>query len=151
MNRKGETVKDSYEYHCWKLRSDLLQNNPISLNYPYNSNFTLTKDMTQGLSSIWTDKCGFKKEDEVINFFCIDVQQKVMDYFTALSEENGVIHYYTKSYKENKNFTPDEVKQLVMTSVEEMDFSRIDHQLFHMIFHLSLNDEQQASKKLASL
>ncbi len=149
--RETTEIYKCYEFHVWKLRSDFLQKNPITLNFPYDGTYQLDSTLVENkLTSIWTNKCGFQKEDKtILHYFCLDANAKIMDYLNTLSKDNEMIQNMTSTYAEKKAFMPNDIEGVIMSSVESLDFKNIDHQIFHMLFHLTIGEEQRATRLIA--
>ena len=148
--RQETDIRKCYEFHNWKLRSDLVLKHPLHLNFPYNGNTTLDSVLVADkLTNIWTNKCGLQLDDErVIHYFCIDINTKIADYFQELAKSNEAINAYTESYIKNKSVSTADIINFIMDSAETLDFSKIDYQIFYMILHLSVHEERQAMKRL---
>jgi len=147
--RTAKNLKACYEGHAQMIRSDFFQKIPITLSYPYKTDFQLDETETKTvLSSVWTDKCGYQTDKGTINYFCLDAAAKVMDYYKEIAQENGSIHTFTESYLKNKSLTQDLTTNLLMSIGEGVDFDNFDHQLFYTILHLTWNEENKALKKL---
>lgn len=147
--RETDKVMDCYDFHCWLLRSDLLQKSPITKNFPFKGNFAMDSTIVdQELKSIWTNKCGFQTDAGTVNYFCLDASQPVMAYLHELGKSNDVIKQYADTYAEKKTITPQDIQAFVMSAPDALDFSNFDHQIFHLLVNLSLNAEMNAMRKL---
>ncbi len=146
--REAKDVSACYSFHAWIVRSDFFQKNPLTKNFPYNGEFQLDKAHAKTLNGIWTDKCGFQSETETINYFCVDANAKVMDYFDVLGKNAPTIQRYTDIYREKKTHTPQELESMLISMVDEFDYANFDHQVFHLLFHSSLNEELRAANRL---
>jgi len=145
--QKTDKLKACYAGHAKMIRSDFVNKIPITMSYPYKTNFQLDKTETV-LSSIWTNKCGFQTDKEVVNYFCLDAAAKVMDYYKEIAQDNSLIYGFTESYIKNKSLTQDLTTNLLFSTGENLDFDNFDHQLFYTILHLTWNEENKALKKL---
>lgn len=147
--RETNKSADCYDFHSWILRSDLLQQTPITKNFPFKGDFALDSTLvSEKLSEVWTNKCGFQTDKGTLNYFCLDASKKVMKYLTKLGESNVVINSYAENYAKNKTVTPQDIQAFVMNGPEELDFSNYDHQIFHLLVCLSLNEEMNAMRRI---
>jgi len=145
----AKTLKACYEGHTQMIRSDFFNKIPITLSYPYKTDFQLDEEEIKNiLSSIWTDKCGYQTDEGVVNYFCLDAAAKVMDYYKEVAQESDFIGGFTESYIKNKTMSQDLTTNVLMTSGEGLDFDNFDHQLFYTILHLTWNEENKALKKV---
>jgi len=121
--QKIDKLKACYEGHAKMIRSDFFQKIPITLSYPYKTDFQLYKtdfqlDETETktiLSSVWTNKCGYQTDKGTINYFCLDAAAKVMDYYKEIAQGNDYIGTITESYIKNKSLTQDLTTSLLMS------------------------------------
>jgi len=147
--QKIDKLKACYEGYAKMIRSDFFQKIPITLSYPYKTDFQLDETETKTiLSSVWTNKCGYQTDKGTINYFCLDAAAKVMDYYKEIAQGNDYIGTITESYIKNKSLTQDLTTSLLMSIGENIDFDNFDHQLFYTILHLTWNEENKALKKL---
>lgn len=147
--RIAKNMKECYEGHAQMIRSDFFQKIPVTMSYPYKTDYQLDKAKTKAvLSSVWTDKCGYQTDEGVVNYFCLDAAAKVMDYYKEVAQKSDYIGAFTESYIKNKTLTEAQITNLLMTSGESLDFENFDHQLFYAILHLTWNEENKALKKI---
>lgn len=145
-----KTISERYQFHSWLIRSNMFDKIPIYHTFPHDGSFQLDDSIVQEkLSSIWNNKCGFQKaDDSILHYFCLDANNKVINYFKELSKNNKVIETFTNNYIKNKVLSPDDFQSYVLNT-NELNFSKVDHQIFHMLFHVTINEEQQTMKKLS--
>lgn len=147
--RTAKNLKECYAGHAQMIRSDFFQKIPITLSYPYKTDFQLDETETKNvLSSVWTNKCGYQSDEGVVNYFCLDAAAKVMDYYKEVAQGSDFIGGFTESYIKNKSMSQDLTTNLLMSIGESLDFDNFDHQLFYTILHLTWNEENKALKKL---
>jgi len=147
--QKTDKLKACYAGHARMIRSDFFQKIPITMSYPYKTDFQLDETETKSvLSTVWTNKCGYQTDEGIMNYFCLDAAAKVMDYYKEVAQESDFIGGFTESYIKNKVLSQELTTSLLMTSEEGLDFGNFDHQLFYMILHLTWNEENKALKKL---
>jgi len=147
--RTAKNLKACYKGHAQMIRSDFFQKIPITLSYPYKTDFQLDETETKDiLSSVWTNKCGYQTDKGTVNYFCLDAAAKVMDYYKEIAQGNDYIGAFAESYIKNKSLTQDLTTNLLMSIGENLNFDNFDHQLFYAILHLTWNEENKALKRL---
>ena len=147
--QKTDKLKACYAGHAKMIRSDFFQKIPITMSYPYKTDFQLGETETKSvLSAVWTNKCGYQTDEGIMNYFCLYAAAKVMDYYKEVAQESDFIGGFTESYIKNKALSQDLTTSLLVTSEEGLDFGNFDHQLFYMTLHLTWNEENKALKKL---
>lgn len=147
-------ISDCYKSHAGILMSDISQDVPFTTNFPYTSTFSL-QNIEEGVdnSDILSNKCGFQHSETgaIINYYCLMNKSSFMDYVSALAQQNGFIKKIYDEYQMAKGLTPNIRNSVAMTSVINLDFEQIGHQLFYMMMHLAINEELIASRKFQAL
>lgn len=147
--QKTNDLTNCYKRHARTIQSDFIQQIPIKFTFPYESDYQLDKvEVKAVLSSVWTDKCGYKTDTGTVNYFCVDAGAKIMDYYKEVAQESDYIGNYAESYIKYKTLTESQTSSLLMSSGENLDFENFDHQLFYAILHLTWNEENKALKKM---
>lgn len=142
-----------YESHAQRLRLDLFNKFPLTLNFPYNGDFSLSEVAAQVKElSFLTQKCGFQKEDKTIqHYYCFKQSSNFMDFQKALSNENSFIDFLLKDYQSNKSLSTKVKEGILLTGDESFNFEIEEHQLVYLFYHLLINEERMALEKVNEL
>ena len=139
-----------YEQHALRMRLDLINNESYLAAYPYNGKFDLSgkEDLVSGLPFL-TKNCGFQNEktNVIEHYYCLGLEGRYFDYLEQLLP-NTLIANFVEQYKKIKTINADMKYNIVMHSLEELDFNNLDHQLFYMLFHICVNEERIAVEKM---
>ena len=74
-----------------------------------------------------------------------------MKFLEKIGETNTLIASLQEDYKTNKTIT-NRVKQIItLHSKDELDFTKIEHQIIYLFFHVFANEERLAVEKVKSL
>lgn len=152
-NKTNRSLGEQYELHAAGLGNSFLQNNPITLNLPYNNKIRLSDyDDLLLNSNLWSYKCGYQEEDgsQILNFYCLNTSGPIFNYLQNASPNNELIHNFITSYKKIGDFSPDIQQSTILNTPLNIDFNNPDHQMFWVIYHLSLNETMNASNELKS-
>jgi len=139
-----------YEQHALRMKLDLLNNEPYDYLFPYNGKFSLADhlELVEEMPFL-TYKCGFQKEDgEVIHYYCLGLEGGFIDHLTEVGENNELIKRFAARYQEVKTIDPQAKQDMVLNAQEELSFEELDHQLYYFLFHVCVNEERLAVKKL---
>lgn len=149
---KIKQISDCYLSHAQAYGYDAVkQVEQINKNYPYHTDFDLTQMKSSADSlNFLTLNCGFQNEKTgaIVNFYCLKNEGGFMDYLEALGESNSVIKEYHKEYSTYKQVSNDFKKRASFLLQHELDLEQFDHQIFYMFYHLMINEEVQAQKKI---
>lgn len=143
-------LSECYKFSSHSLKSDFLSGYPIQLNFPFDNTMPLNSLTDTTLSQIWSFKCGFidKFDNTIFNFYCLNINGKVGDYLKRLGNNNNLIKEFFNSYSKHQDFHPDIQQQIILSAQDKLEFSNIDHQIFWMLYCLSLNETITATKKV---
>ena len=149
-----ENLEDCYLSHAQSYSYDMVkQIEQLNQNYPYNTAFELNKVKVHadGLNFL-SKNCGFQNEKtgEIVNFYCLKNKSSFIDYLTELGEDNALIQIYQENYTKNKVVSNDIKKRIGATGQFELDFERLDHQIFYLFYHLMINEEVKARQKISN-
>lgn len=140
-----------YEQHALRMRMDYFDNDPYTSVFPYNGEFDLSS-FTEAVNKLpfISNKCGFQDPTtkEVINYYCFNTDPDYMRYLAAVGENSALVKGFQQHYQETKSITSNMREAMLTQSVEEIDFSSLDHQYFYMMFHILVNEERLALDKL---
>lgn len=146
-----DNIGEAYTYNSTVLRGDLFNEIPHTLTFPYNGKFTLsTFEKELPKLSFITKKCGFQdaKTKEVVNFYCPNLNENFFNYLDKVGKNNNLIQKFREEYLSTKTIT-DSIKQsMILNSTADLDFNNINHQIFYMLFHIFVNEEQKALEKV---
>lgn len=152
--RKGlelRSVAYAYEQHAIRMRLNYFDKTPVIYQYPFNGKFDFSRVESYANSlPFMTRKCGFQIEatKEVVNYYCPSIHQPFFDYLTEIGQSSSIISNFAKEYPEVKAILPGIKQQMLMSSNEELDFEKWDHQLFYLLFHCWVNEELIAYAKV---
>lgn len=146
-----EKIGEAYEYNSNVLRGDLFNKIPHTLTFPYNGEFALSM-FEQDLSklSFITKKCGFQdaKTEEIINYHCLSLDEDFFAYLEKVAEGSSLIKNFHEEYMSQKVISNGMKENMILRSTEDLDVSNFNHQLFYMLFHVFVNEEQKAMEKI---
>lgn len=148
-NTTNRPLANQYQIHLAGLKSSFFKKEPITLNLPYNNKLRLSKyDNLLLNSNLWSFKCGYNDEDgsSIVNFYCLNTSGPIFDYLQNSSANNLLIQEFIKSYVEVGDFTPSMQQNMILNTIEKLDFTNPDHQMFWVIYHISLNETMNANK-----
>ena len=144
------TIAQIYRLHAQRMRMDVLEQFPYTKYYPYTSKFSVAPEASE--LSFLTDQCGYlNANDEKVNFYCF---KKDNSYFTYMLSHSGnvpMITSFIENYKEEKTITANMINQFLLQAIEELDFSKAEHQYFYMLVHALMNEEFKAGQKIAKV
>lgn len=150
-NNANTSLGDLYRLHLAGLGDSFLQKNPISLNLPYNNKLRLAKyDDLLLNSNLWSFKCGYAGEDgnTILNYYCLDTAGSLFNYLKNSSPDNELIQNFVTTYTQAGDFTPNMQQSIILEAKRGLDFNNPDHQMFWVIYHLSLNEVMVANKAI---
>jgi len=145
-----DEIGKAYKYHAVTLRSDMFNELPYTLTFPYDGTFQLANYEEEMLSlPFFTKKCGFEdtKNDRIINYWCLNLLSDFINYLDKVGGNYPLAKQFSEVYKTKKTITPD-LKQSLLLHSEGMDYNNFDHQLIYMLLHLSINEERIALDQL---
>ena len=64
---------------------------------------------------------------------------------------NTLIASIQEDYKTNKTITNQTKQSITLNSKEDLDFTKIEHQIFYLFFHVFANEERLAVEKVNAL
>lgn len=139
-----------YILHEAAMRSDFVNETPITLNFPYNATMDWSgiKDV-DGFSDFWSGKCGFQvAAGEVINFMCPNISAKAKEWLKAIQYKSPLIQEFYKEYTETQKISPLLQEAFILRAQNELDFKDVDMRAFYWFYHLTLAEERQAFTKV---
>ena len=141
-------VGQLYKLHAQRMRIDKLEQFPFTKNYPYNLNKQfISAEMLADLPFL-TDACGYLINDtETVHFPCFTKENKMFEYLISDSDSN-LITQTISDYKAALGMTPEIQHNLLMNSIDELNFDGEADQLFYALFHIVLNEEWVISQEL---
>lgn len=146
-----DEIGEAYDYNSGILRSDLFNEIPHTVTFPYNGEFALAmfeKEIPK--LSFVTKKCGFKdtKTENIINYYCPNLDKDFFAYLEELGKDNELIQVFYEEYLSQKIISNGIKQGMLFRSKDNLDFNNFNHQLFYMLFHVFVNEEQIALKKI---
>jgi len=141
-------VGQLYKLHAQRMRIDKLEHFPFTKNYPYNQKKRfISSHMLMELPFL-TDACGYLINDtEKLSFPCFTKENKMFEYLKSDSDSNLITQTIT-DYKAALGMTHTIQHNLLMNSIDELNFDRHADQLFYALFHIVLNEEWVISQQL---
>jgi len=145
-----ENIARLYEGHAQRMRLDLFNNFPYTLNFPYNGEFDLSQvDIPLAQLRFLNNNCGFQRQDGTkINFLCLSSPSNYTKFLGAIGEKNTLVASLLEDYTENKTITSKAKQIILLNSEEELDFTKTEHQIIYLFFHILVNEERLALEKL---
>jgi len=146
-----DNIGEAYDYNSGVLRSDLFNKIPHTLTFPYNGKFALSmfEEEVAKLSFI-TKKCGFQdtKTNEIINYYCPSLDTEFFAYLAKIGERNAIVKTFHDEYLAQKAISNSMKESMILSSSENLELSNFNGQLFYMLFHVFVNEEQKAMEKI---
>jgi len=142
---------EAYKYNSSMFRTDILNDIPYTLTFPYNGKFDLTKHEERVKSmGFFSKKCGFgdKQTDEIIHYWCLSLDETFFSYLDELGKDNEFIKNFAEGYQRSKGITNEMKQRLIWLDEMTIDFNNYDHQVFYMLFHVLINEERIAYEKV---
>lgn len=143
-------LNEAYTAHADLIRRDQFNKVPVTMTFPFNGGFDLSMigEKVNDLS-FFTKKCGFQKENgEVLNFHCLLNESNLMEMMAEEGKSNSLINSIYEDYQKSKSITNGIQQSLIMSSAEEFDFSKENHQLIYLFYQIAINEERLATEKL---
>ena len=154
-NSKDRGTPYLYTYHANRMRGDYFNKFPYTLNFPYNDKFDLEglENEVQQLGRFITNKCGFqgKGNGEIIHYYCLKKEGPFMGLMQSLGKDNSLIASLHTDYIQQKSISKNAKQQLLMDSVENLDFDKAEHQLIYMFYQILINEERLATNKILKM
>ena len=150
-NTRQRPMGELYKFNSAGMSTSFFQQEPLSINFPYDNRLRLSQyEELLDDNRIWSYKCGYADSTNVtiLNYYCLNTEGPIFDYFKALAPTNDIINAFVTDYLRAQDFTPAIQGQILMQGRDDLDFTNADHQLFWMIYHLSLNETMNAQKDL---
>lgn len=140
-------VYENCQFHAKTVIADFLNELPANLNYPYRKQDDLSQieEMLLELSFI-SDKCGFQSAEKSIQFPCLSNEGTYMELLET--DDAVLLNDFAKSYKKFKSITPKMRGNFLMHAASELDFKKIEHLSFYVIYHYCTALEKRASDDL---
>ncbi len=134
-----------YEQNSRRLRSHLLAQETFRQVFPFDGEMTLegVSDLVEQLPYC-TKKCGFQTETGTVNYYCPSTDAGFFSYLASISPSSPIITAFHDSYLEKRMIAPEIRQQMLLSGLEELDFTNPDHQLFYALFQLWINEEMRA-------
>lgn len=147
---KDRSIEDCYKLHANEMRMNFMQKHPYTSTFPYDGSFDLSMVSSIDSLNFLTKKCGFQQKEsgKVINYYCLKSEGRYMDYLKRIQSESPIILTFYKEYQDSKTISPNIRQGVMISSLEDLDFSKEGHRLFYMIFHLLTNEEKLAAAKI---
>ena len=146
-----DKMKDCYLGHANALKSDFLNQMPITLNKPYDApiDWDYFKKASD-FEKIWSYKCGFqdKNSGRVINYYCPNVNSEFGVWLDSLSLHNDLIRSFNMEYKKTENFSPQYQQSMYLQAETDLDFDDEAVRRFYWIYHFGLADVRHASEAI---
>jgi len=152
----GKDIKNItrlYENHAQRMRLDLFNNFPYTLNFPYNGKFDLSDVDALYLEQLRfiNNKCGFQYANGTkSNFICLSSPSNYMEFLETIGKESSLVAFLFEDYTKNKTITNTAKQRILLDSEKELDFTKIEHQIIYLFFHVFVNEERIALEKLES-
>jgi hypothetical protein len=144
------TIAQIYRLHAQRMRMDVLEQFPYTKYYPYTSKFSVAPEASE--LSFLTDQCGYlNANDEKVNFYCFTKDNSFFNYMLANSGSVPMVSSFIENYKEEKSITSNMKNQFLLQAIEELDFTKEEHQNFYMLVHALMNEEFKAGQKIAKV
>lgn len=139
-----------YRQHARKLRIQFMDQDPMLPLFPFNGKLLLSdrKELADQLPFM-SYLCGFQTEDgEPVHYYCPSLHEAYFEYLEVVGRSAPVLAQFVHDYQGNKTITTSIRQLMLMSSIEDLDFSDYDHQLFYCFFQLWVADEMQAYLKV---
>jgi hypothetical protein len=146
---EADQVGQLYKFHAQRMRVDMLNRFPFTKNYPYIKNEPfISPGMLPDLPFL-TNACGYQVDDnEIVNFLCFAQENDLFKFLQSTSKSNSLITKLIDEYNSAKGMTPSIQHDLLMESIDQLDFDRQTDQLFYAFFHITLNEEWVTSQSI---
>lgn len=152
--KNAEDIARCYDMHCHTLRSDVFNKMPITLNYPYNSPDGLHSiGQKDKLKLIWNYDCKYvnDKTKTEVHYYCYNLEGSYISYLEDLAQNNKLIKIYVETIVEKNGLNNELIREIMINSVDDLEFSNVDHRIFYTMHYLTQRDQTLKYKALVSL
>jgi len=146
-----DKMKDCYLGHANALKSDFINQMPITLNKPYDAPIDWDYFRTaRDFEKIWSYKCGFQdmNSGEVLNYYCPNVKSEFGVWLDSLSLHDDLIRSFNMEYKQSESFTPQQQQSMYLRAEGDLDFDDEAVRRFYWIYHFGLAEVRHASQAI---
>ncbi|MEM9836159.1 MAG: hypothetical protein AAF828_06635 [Bacteroidota bacterium] len=146
---KSETERELgywYELNARQIRSHYMQEETFRYVFPFNGEMSLDAEaeLAEQLPYM-TRNCGYQNgAGEVIHYFCPSLDSTYFHYLDELAPGSGLIAQFAQEYRSKKIISPRLRQNMLLKSIEALDFTNPDHQLFYALFQLWVFDDIMA-------
>jgi len=150
----NDNLSYCYESHSEGIKSDFLQQLPITISKPYDGPINWDKfNRIANFSGLWSKKCGFQNEKtgEELRFHCPNLYGEFGTWIRKVSQTNDLINMFYSEYNKNQDFSTSMQQHMFLTADTGLDFNDKDHRAFYWIFHIALAELRNADAKFKKM
>ena len=139
-----------YESHSNGIKTDFLQQLPITISKPYDGPIDWDKfNQISNFSGLWSKKCGFQNEKtgKELRYHCPNLYGEFGTWIRKVSKTNDLINMFYSEYNKYQDFSTSMQQQMFLNADTGLDFNNKDHRAFYWIFHLALAELRYADAK----
>lgn len=140
---KKTKLEQAYEFLALGFRKEILdqEGGRIQAIYPFNGGYD--QSFFQALAGdfeFMTKACGFQLPDgTVYNYYCLKAESTWMDFY--LGNQNSFIESLLTQYQTNKSFDSAYKESLLISALDELDFSKDSDRIFFYLNLLLIQEE----------
>ena len=138
---KCSNIVSAYELHLQGLQMDFIENIPIHLTYPYQTQFSLKQFSNETiLLNIWNNVCALKDNfGNYENYYCFNTSGPFIDYLAEVASNSDYFNPILFEI-ENERFSISSIRNIIMPVIKP-DFSNLHQRICYALLHLTLAEE----------
>ena len=149
--KAGSNLDQLYRLHANRLRTDIVNQTPFTINYPYDKSELFIDSIALEKLPFLTNACGFMIGDNVeVHYACFTQRNDFFKYLLSETNFNDVIRDFVIEYNKVGTITPMMQRNVVLDNPDKLDFKRFPDQLFYAMFHILLNEEHVTTKAVGA-
>lgn len=155
LNQGSADIARVYQFHAHGTRMEMMDQTTLAHYFPYNGEFDQNEFRNRASQLDFLNKnCGFqiktnKEELLTFNHYCFNKDNQLFELYKA--EGSAFLNRIINEYQEAKAITPAMKQQFYFNAMDDLDMTRLEHQIFYMLFHVLVNEEIVTYKEVQAL
>ena len=141
-NNQNRAVSDCYKLSAHAMKFDIMNQNPLEINYPFNSEFSLNQfQHNEAVLSVWNNDCAMSYDNKLFHYYCINKSGPAIEYLKKVGKSNSLIHSTAEILEKPEQEISTSLLNILIELEDKLDFNDEDHRMFFTILILSVNEE----------